>query len=698
MGQSLAANLTADGTFQRALAALQAGNDQDAELLFKKVLGSQPKDLGALNLLALVLSRLGRFAEAENYFRLALAENTKSDATLYNYGIALKALHRPVEALERFTQALAINPAVAETWNNRGAVFNELKRPAEAIRDFETAIRLDPRYAEAFCNKGKSFTLLEQLEYALFAFDQALTIKPDFAEAWLGRGNVFWELRRYDDALLASEKALAFKPDLAEAWRGRGNILAEFKQLDRALAAYDRALELNPYLDYAASLRLYVKLQLCDWTNLEAESAQLLSMTRKRLALSGPFAMLALPTSAADQQESAVCYVQDRTAFPPLWGGEAYRHDRIHIAYLSADFHEHPVANLTATLFEHHDKSRFEVTGISFGPEQNSPMRQRIKDAFEHFIDVRDNSDREIADLVRRLEIDIAVDLMGHTQNARLGIFARRPAPIQASYLGYLGTMGAEFIDYVIADKIVLPFDRQKYYTENIVQLPDCFMVNDNRQAIATDTPSRQEAGLPSDGFVFCSFNASYKFGRPMFELWMRLLDAVGRSVLWLLESNPHMAVNLRREAQRCGIDSDRIVFAPRVPLAEHLARQRLAGLFLDSSPYNAGATAAAALWSGVPVLTVTGETFIGRMATSMLHAAGMPELVTKSSADYEALALKIAGEPLLCAALKDKLARNRGTCPLFDTARVTRHIEAAYTEMWQTYQRGRRPVGFAVG
>jgi predicted O-linked N-acetylglucosamine transferase (SPINDLY family) len=286
---------------------------------------------------------------------------------------------------------------------------------------------------------------------------------------------------------------------------------------------------------------------------------------------------------------------------------------------------------------------------------------------------------------------------MGYTQNARTAILARRPAPLAVSYLGFLGTMGADFIDYVIADAIALPFDQQEHYRERIIHLPDCFLVNDDRLAIATNTPTRREEGLPDSGFVFCSFNNAYKLTPQLFAIWMRILRNVDGSVLWLAESHPDTHANLLGEARRAGIDDSRLVFARRVPLDQHLARQRLADLFLDTTPYNAGATTAAALWSGVPVLTVLGHTFAGRMAASMLHGVGLPELITGAQDDYEALALKIAAEPALCAALKQKLAHNRGSCPLFDTARSTQAIEAAYMTMWRGYQNGRPARGFAV-
>jgi predicted O-linked N-acetylglucosamine transferase (SPINDLY family) len=710
---------------------MQAGQAEAAERLFKVALQSAPNHLGALNLFSLFLTSRGRFDEAERYVQMAMKAGPASEATLYNYGVILKALKRPKEALERFSQALQINASVAATWNNRGTAFNDLKRYREALADFDRAIGINANFADAFVNKGNTLAELKsygdalpaydralalnsnlpaawlgrakvlfefkQYDDALAACDRALALRPDLAEAWLGQGNVFHETGRYDDALAAYDRAVALNSDLAFGWLGRGNVLADTKRHADALAAYDRALALDSDLDYGAGGRILSKMMICDWTDLEMEIAGLLTKLRDGKLPSAPFPLLATTASAADQLQCARRHLQDRPVFPPLWQGEAYVHDRIRMAYLSADFYEHATASLLTGLFERHDRSHFEVTGLSFGPNMNSPLRHRIEGAFEHFVDVRDKGEREIAELVRSLKIDVAVDLMGFTKNNRVSVFARRPAPIQVSYLGYIGTMGADFIDYVIADEIALPFDQQPFFAEKIVHLPGCFLVTDDRQEVAARTPSREEAGLPPDGFVFCSFNNSYKLAKPVFEVWMRLLAAVPGSVLWLAEANPDMAINLRRETQRCGIAPERLVFAPRVPLPQHLARQRLAGLFLDTAPYNAGATGIAALWSGIPLLTVLGQTFVGRMAASMLHAVGLPELVTQSLEDYEALALKLARDPDLLSGIRRKLQDNLGVTPLFDTDRFRHHLEAAYSTMVDIQRRGQPPRSFRV-
>lgn len=690
-------SVAAGETFQRGLTALQTGKLNDAERHFKAALHRQPNHVAALNLLGVTLTQLAKFDEAETYLRKALQLNATSDVTFYNYGIVLKALKRFTEAFDRFSQALTINSGVPETWNNRGTVLNDLGRHEEAIKDFDRAIQINPRYADAFCNKGKSLATLKRFEDAASAFDCALALQPTLAAAWLGRGNMHAERRQYHDALADYDKALSLKPDLADAWNYRGSALFDLQRYAAAITAYDRALAIKPKLNYAPGLRLLSKLYLCDWTNLDTETAEFLTGIKKHRLLSPPFTVLPVAQSPIEQFLCATRFEEARLDRQPNRKGKTYSHDRIRVAYLSADFQENVIAYLIAGLLERHDRKRFEIIGISLSSDAESPMRLRLEGAFERFADVHDKSDQEAAKLIEDLEVDIAVDLMGYTQNARPGIFARHPAPVQVSYLGYLGTMGTDFIDYVIADKIALPSDQQTHYTEKIVHLPDCFLANDNTLEIASRVPSREAAGLPAEGFVFCSFNNSYKLGPQTFEIWMRLLSKVEGSVLWLVESNAEMVANLRRQAECRGVDGKRLIFAPRVALPEHLARQQLAGLFLDTVPYNAGATGAAALWAGLPMLTMIGETFVGRMAASMLHAVGLPELVTHSPAEYEGLALSIATDSTLRAALKEKLARNRATYPLFDTARFTRHIEAAYQIMWQANSGGEPPKAFTV-
>jgi protein O-GlcNAc transferase len=720
-----------DRDFRSALSAFQSGNLKDAERLFAAVLRAKPKHVGALNLMGVVLTQLDRFAEAENFFRQALQEQPRSDATLYNYGLVLKAQNRPAEALACFDEALHINPLVAETWNNRGTVFNDLKRYEEAVSDFNKAISLNPRYAEAFCNKGKTLLALKKINDAFAAYDQAIALSPGLAQAWLGRGNACLRLKDYSSAFTAYDRVVALGPDLAEGWLGRGYVLAEIDRFDEALVAYDRAitrkanfpealygrgdvfvqlqqyekaiaaydaaLMCKPDLSYAKGDRLYAKLCLCDWHNLDAELCDLVSAVRAGRAAVSPFQFLAMAPAPADQLQCVQTFMEDQPRFPPVWGGEIYRHDRIRVGYFSGDLRRHPVAQLAAGLFEHHDKSRFEITAISYGPDDGSDLRNRIKSAAENFVDVGAMADEAVAEFIRRREIDILVDLTGLTQNNRFSVVSRRAAPIQVNFLGYPGTMGADCMDYIIADPTIIPEDHFPYYSERVVWLPDSYQANDRKRRIAERRPTRNECDLPEAAFVFCCFNNAYKIMPEIFAVWLNLLAAREDSVLWLIKTNATAQANFRREIERRGIASERLIFAPTMPLPDHLARMTLADLYLDTLPYNAHTGASDALWAGLPVLTCLGATFACRVAASLLRAVGLPELITTALDEYEALGLRLASDPALLASIKAKLARNRDTHALFDTARFTRHIEAAYTTMWQRQQRGQPPAAFAV-
>jgi predicted O-linked N-acetylglucosamine transferase (SPINDLY family) len=409
---------------------------------------------------------------------------------------------------------------------------------------------------------------------------------------------------------------------------------------------------------------------------------------RRRQRVAVPFSFLAVSDSAVDQLCCAQVHAAHKFPAPPApWSGRRYGHERIRLAYLSADFHDHATARLTAGLFEHHDRSRFEVIGVSYGRQRRDAMRARLEKAFDRFVDVSSKADREVASLLREAEVDLAIDLKGYTQDARPGILAARAAPSQVSYLGFPGTLGAAFVDYLIVDRHLIREGEAAHYAEKLVYLPDSYQANDSAREIAPTVQERAAAGLPPRGFVFCCFNASYKIVPAMFDVWMRLLRDFDGSVLWLFEDNADAVRNLRREAGRRGVSGDRLVFAPRAAPPEHLARHALADLFLDTLPYGAHTTASDALWAGLPVLTCTGAAFAGRVATSLLQAIGVPELIAADLASYEARARALAGNPAELAALREKLARNRLTHPLFDTARFARNLEAAFVSIWQREQ-----------
>jgi predicted O-linked N-acetylglucosamine transferase (SPINDLY family) len=716
----------------QAVAFHRNGQLAQAEQLYRQVLQAQPRHFDGLHLLGVVRHQRGEYADAVRQIRAALKINPGSAAANNNLGAALKELGRHGEALESYDRAIAIQPDYAEAFNNRGLALVALKRFAEALGSCDRAVALRPDFAEAFNSRGLTLAELERLAEAIESYDRAIALRPDFAEAISNRAAALNGLQRFTEALACCEKAIALKPDFAEVFYNRGNALhalkrftaaigdydraialrhdyadafynrgtalVELKQLEPALASYHRAFALAPELDYLRGDRLHVKMHLCDWSDLDADCADLDAALRKGKRASSPFPLLATRASAQTQLACARRFIAVRhPGAEPLWRGERYHHGRIRLAYVSADFRDHPVSSLAAGLFETHDRSRFEVVGLSFGPDDPSETRSRLKAAFDRFIDVQDRSDRDAASLLRELEVDIAVDLMGLTADGRPGIFAARPGPVQVNYLGYAGTMGADYIDYLIADRFVVPPDQHANFAEKVVYLPDSFQANDATRRISESTPSRAEAGLPDHGFVFGCFNNAFKITPDVFDVWMRLLGATEGSVLWL-SAGGSARDNLRCEAAHRGIAADRLIFAPRTPLMEdHLARYRLADLFLDTLHFNAHTTASDALWAGLPVLSCAGATYAGRVAGSLLHAVGLPELVAHSLGDYEALALRLAREPALLASFRQRLARHRRTFPLFDTTRFTRHLEAAYTAMWERQQRGEPPQSFAV-
>jgi protein O-GlcNAc transferase len=688
-----------DGLHLLGVIAYQRGDHSAALDLIDRALSIDPGAPEAHNNCGVILAALTRFEDAVASYDSALAAAPGYVDAHINRGNALRDLTRFEDALASYDRAIVLDPSNAEAFNKHGNALTELQRFEQAAASYARAIELRPAFGEAFNNRGVALAKLRRFEDALANYNKAIALNPTDAEALNNCGQALAELKRFDEALASYDQAIALRPDYAEALNNRGNALNELHRFGEAAASYERAIALEPDIDYLRGNHLHVKMHVCDWADFDQRCADLIAAVMRGSAASSPFLLLATPASAEAQLKCATRYSADQYRVSPasLWKGERYSHDRIRVAYLSADLHAHATTQLIAGLFEQHDKSRFQTIAVSFGPASNSDMRQRLMHSFDQFIDVRTQSDQSVAEQIHRMEVDIAVDLKGFTRDARTGIFAKRPAPIQVNYLGYPGTMGASYIDYLIADRVVVPEDRRDAFSEKVICLPDSYQVNDASRRIAAVTPSRSEAGLPEGAFVFCCFNNSFKITPNVFDVWMRLLRAVEGSVLWLIEGNASAPRNLRREAALRGVAVERLIFAPRIGPDDHLARHRLADMFLDTHYCNAHTTASDALWAGVPVLTCSGTTFASRVAGSLLQAVGLPELITHSLEEYEALALKLAREPGLLASLRQKLARNRETYPLFDTARFTRHIEAAYTTMWERSQRGEPPQSFAV-
>jgi len=659
------------------------GRFAEALASYERALAVKPDYVAAIAKRGQVLRDLGRLDDALCATDKALALSPNHAEALSSRGVILSDLGRYDQALASYDRALAVARDFPDVWNNRALTLKDMKRLVEALASVERALALHPGFAEAHNNRGVILFELRRMGEALASYSQALGLRPDYAEALNNRAVALWSLKRFSESLADCDAALIVRPGFADALYNRGNALLETGKPQEALENYEQALAADPDHPNALSGLANAAMTVGDW----ARTARLANVLKTDVLVGKsviqPFVLMGYWDDNELQLRCSQNYVRQTgpAPQPPLWKGEKYGHDKIRVAYLSADFHQHVTAALTVEMFERHDRERFETFAVSFGPEDGSAMRQRLIGAFDRFHDARLQTDREVANLLKQWEIDIAVDLGGHTSGARPWVLAHRTAPVQVKYMGYPGTSGSGFIDAIITDRTVVPTDQDRFFSEKIAALPDTLWVTDTRSEIFS-APTRTEAGLPESGFVFCCFNHNWKITAPLFDIWMRLLGKVDGSVLWLLQGNETIRANLRREAEARGIDPDRLIFAGRTTPELHLARQQQADLFLDTLPYNAHTTASDALWAGLPVITTPGNSFPARVAASILKAADMPELIAADLAGYEALALKLATNPPALEDVKQKLTQKRASSALFDTPRFTRNLEAAYVAL----------------
>ena len=721
------------GTLSEATALHKAGQFDEAGRRYEALLAADPHNPTVLTLLGTLNLHRAKFEEALRALDLSLGIDPNQPMALTLLGDALSKSKRYGEAVTAYEKSIALKPDRAASHSNLAGALLELNRPAEALASVDTALALQPNDPEAHYRRGSALRALRRNLEALASYDKAIELRPDYALAYVYRGLSLGGLNRSKEAGESLDKAIALDPNNPDAHRYgadlcraagqfapalalydnaimlrprdalthhlRANVLRNLRRFDEALESSNKAVEVDPNLSFVLGERMVIQMNMCSWGDLRENRTQLLDAVGRGAMASVPFALFMVPSRPELHRACAELNIRERYAAPagvsPIPSRSAG--EKIRVAYVSADYHSHPVARHLVGLIENHDRTRFETIGVSLTADDGTDIRSRVRDAFDRFVEIHDKSDDEAAALLRDMEVDIAIDLMAFTSKCRPGIFARRAAPIQVNYLGYPGTMGADYIDYLIADKTIIPEQDHHCYSEKIVYLPDSYIPNDSKREIA-EPQSRAKLGLPETGFVFASINNTYKITPELFDIWMRLLKGVDNSVLWLSMSNATAVRNLDREAEARGVSAKRLVFATYVPKSEdHLARLTRADLFLDTLPYNAHSTACEALWAGVPVLTCKGNTFAGRVAASLLNAVGLPELVTHSLAEYEDHALRLARDPVAFGAIKEKLARNRTTHPLFDTPRFSRHIEAAYTRMWERHQSGHSPAGFSV-
>ena len=654
-----AEQLNLKSLFQKAFLAHQHNHLTEAKLRYEEILELQPTHFDALHFAGVIALQTNDFQRG----------------------------------IDQINRALLVNPKVAAAHLNKGKGLSKLNQFSMALQCYEQAIELEPDNAEAHFHRAVTLHKLEYHEAAIQSYDSALKLNPNHAYLHFKRATILHKLKQYESALFDYDQAIRLKADFSDAYYNRGTLLDTLKQYEAALESYDKALAINPDIDFLPGRRLHISMKICNWDNTENQCTQLIEKILLNQKVSPTFQVLAITDSLQVQRKAAEIWSNEYhpAGIKPAEISKYPVHDKIRLGYFSADFRDHAVSYLLANLFEIHDRARFELTAFSFGVNTKDEMRKRLEGSFDQFIDVRNKSDLEIAQLARAMEIDIAIDLGGFTTGSRTGIFTCKAAPIQLSYIGYLGTLCVSAIDYLIADTTLIPPQSQPYYSEKIIYLP-CYQVNDAKRKISERIFTRTELGLPDAGFVYCCFNNNYKITPATFDSWMRILQQVTNSVLFLYAETESVKFNLKKAAITRGIASDRLIFGNRLAPPDYLARFRTADLFLDTHPYNAGTTASDALWAGLPVLTFMGEAFASRMAASLLNAIQLPELITSSREDYEALAIEFARNPQRLQQIRQKLARNRLSTPLFDTRTFTRHLESAYYKIYERYLAGLPP------
>ena len=671
----------------------------EAIAAYRQILVSEPGNGDALYLLGVAQFQRGLFAEALVSLDRALLLRPQDGPLHAAKGTVLSSLGQHAEALRAYEQAISVQPQNAMAWHHKANALLELHRLPEALDSYKRAAALAQNDPAIWRHYAIALEQTGHLSETVDCLSRALSLQPADIAAREHRARALALLDRHDDAVRDYGQALLAASRNTHLLYARAQSLTVLKRYPEAVRDCETLLRIDPDHSYARGILVHAKLQCCDWSGLDAQKVSISEGLLEGKRLISPFNHKAL---SDDPEEQLLCArVWTANEYPPqapLWRGEIYTHKRIRLAYVSADFNNSANASLMAGVYEHHDKNRFETIAISIGANAaRTPIRERLEAAFSAFHDVRDSTPEAIARIMREREIDIAVDLMGHTGECRPAIFAARPAPLQVNYLGFPGTMGAAYYDYILADPVLVPEGEEHTCQEKVIRLPGCYQANDFKRPRPETQMRRSDAGLPEDGFVFCCFNNNYKITPGLFAIWLRLLLKVEDSVLWLVEDNPYAAASLQREAAAQGLAPERLVFAPRSAAAEHLARHRLADLFLDTLPYNAHTTASDALWMDLPVLTLQGRAFAGRVAASLLSALGVPELIAHTHNEYETLALALAQDRAKLVSLRAKIAAARTTSSLFDTALFTRHLEAAYLHMMDRQQRGLPPEHFDV-
>lgn len=660
-----------------------------AKAVLDKILQGHPDSARANELLAYILGNDGDLQGAILMLEKAASSSSCAPVVHYELGGIYLNSDDDEKAIASFGKAAILGFRTFELHFKYGQALAKLGLFNKAIEQFTIAKNKNGSSPELFFNLAKLHEYLGEYSKALQEYESVISIDPTYTLAWVGGGRLLKNRGDFAAALYALDRALSLDALDPEALHLKGNLLRSMKRYSEAIEVYASCLKVAPDLPFLFGAYVNTKILICDWSDYEGNLQKIKQQLLESKEVIAPFPLLALVDDPELQLLAANIWAkhETRNIQPFKVKATALHQRKIRVGYFSADFGFHPVAFLIAEIFELHNRNQFEIYGFSVGPNTRDPMRKRLEKGFDQFIDVESLSDAQVAERARELEIDIAIDLTGFTQDGRTNIFALGAAPVQVNFLGYPGTLGATYMDYIIADPILIPNGSQEFYAEKIAYLPDSYQPNDRQRPRLARRMSRPEAGLPKKGFVFCCFNNNFKITPKRFDLWAAILRQAEGSYLWLLEDNPLASSNLRNEIQKRGIDPDRLVFAPRVSSEDHLARISAADLFLDTAPYNAHTTTSDALWVGLPVLSMMGKSFASRVAVSLIFAAGLPELVADTDEAYIQLAVELAMISDKLESLRSRLQMNYEKVPLFDSVKFTQNLENLYIQMCKKSQ-----------
>ncbi len=678
-------NLIMHQKFKEAVESHKKGNLVNAKNILLEILKNKPNDFDALYLSGIIAFQIGETNSSIETICKAISINPNNLEAHRNLAIIYKKIGKLNEAINSFDNAIKIDPNNAEIYNHKGYLLIKLNQHDLAIESWNKALEIKPDYFEVYNNLGNAYNITRKINYALDCYNNAIKINPNYAEAYINRSIILNNKNELDLALDDCNKAIKIKPNSAEAYNNRGIILSKLNKIEFALESYKKAFSINPNLDFLHGSLVYCKMNLCEWDNLDNDLKSLNKGINEGKTIATPYSTIHFFDSPNIQRKCAENFVKKKYEIN-INNNLIFKKDKqkIRLGYYSADFCHHPTSLLISELLEQHDKTYFELYGFYFGNIKKDEMLDRTSKAFKKFYNVSDMSDHEISKMSRNLKIDIAIDLMGFTEKNRFGIFVEKCAPIQVNYLGYPGTTGSNYIDYIIADKKLISDENQKYFSEKIIYLADTYQANDTKKKISNKVFNRNDFNLPKNSFVFCCFNKTQKITPHVFDIWMKILNKVNNSVLWLLEDNKISNENLKKEAIKRNVDAQRIIFAKKTILSEHLARHKLADLFLDTFIVGAHTTCSDSLWSGLPVLTKVGSSLASNVSSSLLSAIDLNELVTNSDTEYENLAVELAKNPQKIDKIKNKLLKNILVKPLFNTQLFTKNIESAYKKIYE--------------